>query len=79
MQEQAFRQVAGMQVPAGVWYWQSMFAGAGGMGAADIAATGCWCWCKDYYGMATSPYAQQAFMSPYMQNVVDVQKARSYP
>ena len=27
-----------------------------------------------YMGMATSPEAQRAFMSPYMQNVVDVQK-----
>jgi len=29
---------------------------------------------QNYMGMATSPMAQQAFMSPYMQNVVDVQK-----
>jgi hypothetical protein len=29
---------------------------------------------QNYMGMATSPAAQQAFMSPYMQNVVDVQK-----
>lgn len=29
---------------------------------------------QQYMGMATSPEAQQAFMSPYMQNVVDVQK-----
>jgi hypothetical protein len=29
---------------------------------------------QQYMGMATDPQAQQAFMSPYMQNVVDVQK-----
>lgn len=29
---------------------------------------------QQYMGMATSPQAQQAFMSPYMQNVVDVQR-----
>jgi hypothetical protein len=29
---------------------------------------------QQYMGMATDPRAQQAFMSPYMQNVVDVQK-----
>jgi len=72
MQEQAFRQVANMQVP-GQYGVGSMFAGAGGMGAANIAqqAAGIG---QGYYGMATNPFAQQAFMSPYMQNVVDVQK-----
>jgi len=29
---------------------------------------------QHYQDLATSPVAQQAFMSPYMQNVVDVQK-----
>jgi hypothetical protein len=72
MQEQAFRQVAGMQVPS-QYGIGSMFAGAGGMGAANIAqqAAGAG---QGYYGLATNPFAQQAFMSPYMQNVVDVQK-----
>ena len=41
-------------------------AGAGGLSALGAGQT--------YMGMATSPGAQQAFMSPYMQNVVDVQK-----
>jgi hypothetical protein len=43
------------------------------MGAANIAqqAAGIG---QGYYGMATNPFAQQSFMSPYMQNVVDVQK-----
>jgi hypothetical protein len=72
MQEQAFKQVAGMQVP-GQYGVGSQFAGAGGMGAANIAqqAAGIG---QGYYGMATNPFAQQAFMSPYMQNAVDVQK-----
>lgn len=72
MQEQAFQQVANMQVP-GQYGVGSQYAGAGGMGAANIAqqAAGIG---QGYYGMATNPYAQQAFMSPYMQNVVDVQK-----
>jgi len=72
MQEQAFRQTAQMQVP-GQYGIGSMFAGAGGMGAANITqqAAGLG---GQYYNMATNPYAQQSFMSPYMQNVVDVQK-----
>ena len=72
MQEQAFGQVANMQVP-GQYGVGSQFVGAGGMGAANIAqqAAGIG---QGYYGMATNPFAQQSFMSPYMQNVVDVQK-----
>lgn len=39
------------------------------MGGANALNAG-----QNYNMMATNPYAQQAFMSPYMQNVVDVQK-----
>jgi hypothetical protein len=72
MQEQAFQQTANLQVP-GQYGVGSQFVGAGGMGAANIAqqAAGIG---QGYYGMATNPFAQQSFMSPYMQNVVDVQK-----
>lgn len=72
MQEQAFRQTARMQVP-GQYGVGSMFAGAGGMGAANLAqqAAGVG---QGYYGLATSPFAQQAFMSPYMQEAVERQK-----
>jgi hypothetical protein len=72
MQEQAFRQTANLQTPS-QYGIGSRFVGAGGMGAANIAqqAAGIG---QGYYGMATNPFAQQAFMSPYMQNVVDVQK-----
>ena len=57
MQEQAFRQVAGMQVP-GQYALGSQFAGAGGMGAANLAqqAAGAQ---GGYYGLATSPFSQQ--------------------
>jgi len=72
MQEQAFRQTANLQTPS-QYGIGSQFAGAGGIGAANIAqqAAGLG---GQYYNMATNPYAQQSFMSPYMQNVVDVQK-----
>lgn len=72
MQEQAFRQTAGLRVPAGYGIG-SQFAGAGGMGAANLAqqAAGAG---QQYYGLATDPFAQQAFMSPYMQNAVNRQK-----
>jgi hypothetical protein len=75
MQERAFQQTAGLRVPS-QYGIGSQFAGAGGMGAANIAqqAAGIG---GQYYGMATNPYAQQSFMSPYMQNVVDVQKAEA--
>jgi hypothetical protein len=75
MQEQAFRETAQMRVPY-QYGIGSQYVGAGGMGAANIAqqAAGIG---QGYYGMATNPYAQQMFMSPYMQNVVDVQKAEA--
>jgi hypothetical protein len=65
-QQQAARQsVAGMQVPG------QFAAGTGLTGAGGLAALGAG---QQYMGMATSPEAQQAFMSPYIQNVVDVQQ-----
>jgi len=75
MQERAFQQTADLRVP-GQYGVGSQFVGAGGMGAANIAqqAAGIG---QEYYGMATNPYAQQSFMSPYMQNVVDVQKTEA--
>jgi hypothetical protein len=81
MQEAAQRGVAGMQVPG--QFGQGMdITGAGVRGTFDTAgqsrglsglgyeAAGA----GDRYAMqATNPYATQAYMSPYMQNVVDVQ------
>lgn len=64
-QTAAQQQVAGMQTP-GQFGVGTGLIGAGGIGS--LAAG------QQYMGMATTPGAQQAFMSPYMQNVVDVQK-----
>lgn len=61
----AQQETFGMQTP-GQFGFGTGLTGAGGIGAL---ASG-----QQYMGMATSPGAQQAFMSPYMQNVVDVQK-----
>lgn len=46
-------------------------ATASGLGALASGAG------QQYMGLATSPAAQQAFMSPYMQNVLDVQKSEA--
>jgi hypothetical protein len=43
------------------------------MGGANALNAG-----QNYNMMATNPYAQQAFMSPYMQNAVDVQKNEAF-
>jgi len=65
-EQQAARQsVAGMQAPG------QFAAGTGLTAAGGLSALGAG---QQYMGMATSPEAQQAFMSPYMQNVVDVQQ-----
>ena len=66
LQQQAYQKVSGMGMP-GQFEFGTGLAGAGGL--ASLSAG------QQYMGMATSPQAQQAFMSPYMQNVVDVQKA----
>ena len=72
MQEQAFRQTAGLQVP-GQFGVGSQFIGAGGFGAGNVAQQAANLG-QNYFGMATNPFAQQAFMSPYMQTAVDTQK-----
>jgi hypothetical protein len=59
------RQTMGMQTPGQFGVGTGM-AGAGGLGS--LAAG------QQYMGMATDPYATAAFMSPFMQNVVDIQK-----
>jgi len=65
MQEQAFQQTADLRVP-GQFALGTGYQALGGIGALTAG--------QQYNQMATNPYAQQAFMSPYMQNVVDVQK-----
>ena len=64
-QQAARAGVAGLQTPG------QFAAGTGLVGAGGLASLGAG---QTYMGMATSPEAQQAFMSPYMQNVVDVQQ-----
>lgn len=65
MQEQSFSAAENLQVP-GQYAQGTGLAGAAGLGSISAGA--------DYRALATSPQAQQAYMSPYMQNVVDVQK-----
>jgi hypothetical protein len=65
-EQQAARQsVAGMQQPG------QFAAGTGLAGAGGLSALGAG---QQYMAMATDPMAQQAFMSPYMQNAVELQK-----
>ena len=81
MQESAQRGVANMQVPG--QYGQAMgVTGAGIRGALGTAGQGAGLTGMGYEAagagdryaqQATNPYATQAYMSPYMQNVVDVQ------
>jgi len=68
-QEQVFQNIANQQVAGQVGAGTAM-AGAAGLGSLGAGA--------DYRNMATNPYATQAYMSPYMQNVVDVQKNEAF-
>lgn len=82
MQQQSQQTIAGMQVP-GQYQAAADITGAGIMGAADIGnqarafnpmaqqAAGMG---QQYQRMATDPNAISAYMSPYMQNVVDTQQ-----
>lgn len=65
MQEQAFQNYATQQVSPELGAGSNM-AALSGLGS--ITAGG------DYMRMATDPRSMQSFMSPYMQNVVDLQK-----
>jgi hypothetical protein len=82
MQQQSQRTIAGLQVP-GQYQAAADITGAGIMGAADVGnqarafnpmaqqAAGIG---QRYQQMATDPNAISAYMSPYMQNVVDTQQ-----
>ena len=65
VQERAFQNVQNMQTAPQLGQGTAL-AGASGLGSLGAGA--------NYQAMATNPYATQAYMSPYMQNVVDVQK-----
>ena len=68
MQQQAFQSIQGMQVSPQVGQG-SQLAGLAGLGSLGAGA--------NYASMATNPYATAAYMSPYMQNVVDYQKQQA--
>lgn len=66
LQTQAYKEAGGMQTPGAYGAAQGL-AGMAAMG--QMGAGG------QYQRMATDPTSVQSYMSPYMQNVVDVQKA----
>lgn len=68
----AQQETAAMQTP-GQFQAGTGMTGLGGLSALGYGGQGAMAG-QNYFGLATSPGAQQAFMSPYMQNVVDVQK-----
>jgi hypothetical protein len=73
------QETMGMETPGQFGVGTGM-AGAGGMQGLQYGQAGVGLGAlgaqagQQYMGMATNPFATQAFMSPYMQNVVDVQK-----
>jgi hypothetical protein len=82
MQNQAFGNIANLQVPGqfGTGTQMAQMSGQGALSVAPQAAgiasqqanAG-----NQYMGMATDPGSMQAFMSPYMQNVVNVQQQQA--
>jgi len=78
-QEAAQQEALGMQTP-GQFQQGSQMVGMGGQQALGFGQTGAGLGAmaagagQQYQNLATSPMAQQAYMSPYMQNVVDLQK-----
>jgi hypothetical protein len=75
LQQQAQQAAYGLQTPGqlGAATGLAGMSGMGGLGLArQMAGAG-----QEYAQMATSPAAQQAYMSPYMQNVVDYQKMQA--
>jgi hypothetical protein len=69
VQERAFQNVQNMQTAPQLNQGTAL-AGASGLGALGAGA--------NYQAMATNPNATAAYMSPYMQNVVDVQKDEAF-
>ena len=75
MQQQAQRATAGLRTPGE--YQQAIgLTGLGALGSMGLAGQAAGAG-QQYAQMATSPMAQQAYMSPYMQNVVDYQKSQA--
>jgi hypothetical protein len=69
LQQQSIRNAGTVGMP-GQFNVGTGFQAFGGAGALNAG--------QNYMNMATNPYAQQAFMSPYMQNAVDVQKNEAF-
>jgi hypothetical protein len=69
LQKQTFENVANQQTAG------QLGAATGLAGAAGLASLGAG---ADYRNMATNPFATQAYMSPYMQNVVNAQKDEAF-
>ena len=66
LQTQTYREAEGMQTPEGYAPAQAT-AALSGLGALRAGT--------NYQQMATNPFAVQSYMSPYAQNVIDVEKA----
>jgi hypothetical protein len=82
MQEQAFSNTANLRVP-GQFGMGSQMAQQSGQGALSVAPQAAGLAAQQanagnqYMGMATDPGSMGAFMSPYMQNVVNVQQQQA--
>ena len=68
LQQQAQTNIAGMQTAPQLGQATGM-AGTAGLGGLMAG--------QNYQNMATNPYAMQAYMSPYQQNVTDFQKQQA--
>jgi hypothetical protein len=75
LQQQAQQSAYGLQTPGQIGLGSGL-AGMGGLGSLGLAGQAAGVG-QEYAQMATSPEAQQAYMSPYMQNVVDYQKMQA--
>lgn len=75
LQQSAQQAAYALQTPGQIGAGSGL-AGAGGLGSIGLAGQAAGVG-GQYAKMATSPKAQQAYMSPYMQNVVDYQKMQA--
>ena len=75
LQQQAQQATASLQAPT-QYQTGTQLSELGGLGSLGLASQAAGAG-QQYAQLATSPTAQQAYMSPYMQNVVDYQKAQA--
>jgi hypothetical protein len=75
LQQQSQQAVANLRTPD-QYAAGSSLAGMSGLGSLGIAGQAAGAG-ANYAAQATNPYATQAYMSPYMQNVVDYQKSQA--